>query len=127
MEDEKMKFEVWGREFDIDVVFNNFPGEEVTQIQKQTFENFINNKEKFFADCYEAIKNYCLREYKDEVGDFENIFKFVMPCAIFIKKSVTQRRVIGLLCNFRFDIEHGLAVKFVDECVEEVGAQDIIL
>lgn len=124
---EKMKFDVWGREFELDVVLQHFPGEEVTDIQKQAYDNFISNSQMFFTECFEAIKNYCLREYKDEVGEFDNIFRYVVPVAVFVKNSVTQRRVVGLLCNFRLDIEHGLAVKFVDERVDEVGSQDIIL
>lgn len=124
---EKKKFEVWGREFELDVVLEHFPGEEVTDVQKQAYDNFISNSQMFFTESFEAIKNYCLREYKDEVGEFDNIFRYVVPVAVFVKNSVTQRRVVGLLCNFRLDIEHGLAVKFVDERVEEVGSQDIIL
>lgn len=124
---EKIKFNVWGREFELEIVWDCFPGEQITEIQKQAHANFMQNSEKFFSDSFEAIKKYCLREYTNEVGEFDNIFKFVLPVAVLIKRSVTQKRVVGLLCNFRFDIEHGLAVKFVDESVDEVGSQDIIL
>ena len=124
---EKKKFLIWGREIELEVVMNCFPGEQVTEIQKQAYDNFMAHSEMFFEESFNAIKNYCQREYKEEVGEFDNIFKYVIPTAVYIKNSVTQRRVIGLLCNFRFDFEHGLAVRFVDEKVEEVGTQDIVL
>ena len=38
-----------------------------------------------------------------------------------------EERVFAILCNYKFDIEHGLAVVYENEKFKTVGAQDITL
>ena len=79
-------------------------------------------------DAYLLIKEYCLNNYPTLVIDnFENIFRYVKPKQLYIKRSVTKKRIAGLLCNFKFDIEHGLAVYIEEGKVSKVDSQDIIL
>lgn len=50
-----------------------------------------------------------------------------MPKQIYIKRYVTNKRILALLCNFKFDLEHRLAVVFENGKFKEVEPQDIIL
>lgn len=128
MLDENIRFNIWGREFDLEIDYDRFEGEDITSTQKDTYKEFIDNSEQIFSDAYAMIKEYCEKNYSSLVTDnFENIFRYVKPKQLYIKRSVTMKRIAGLLCNFRFDIENGLAIYIEDGKVTKVGPQDIIL
>lgn len=123
-----IEFEIWGRTLPIKISYDCFDGEEITSIQKETYNQFDQNKEKILNDAFGIIKDYCLTNYSDQITDgFENIFRYVKPKELYIKRSVTGKKIAGLLCNFKFDIEHGLAVYIEDGNVIKVGSQDIVL
>lgn len=123
-----MDIEVWGRVLPIKINYDCFEGEEITDVQRETYDQFLQNSEKLLGDSFNAIKNYCMAEYSEQiVDDFENIFKYVKPKELYIKRSVTGKRIAGLLCSFKFDMEHGLAVYIEEGSVSKVGPQDIIL
>ena len=49
-----------------------------------------------------------------------------MPRYLFLPK-VQKRRTVALMCDYRFDPEHGLALVFENEKLKEIGSQDLIL
>lgn len=55
-----------------------------------------------------------------------NIFKYVVPKAIFIKRD-HQKHIFALMCHFKLDMEHGLALVFQENKLVKIGAEDIIL
>ena len=73
----------------------------------------------------DELREYCLANGVDEEG-MPNVFRFVMPTEIYLD-SVTNHRVVALMCEYRPDPEHGLAIVFEDERLREIGPQDIIL
>ena len=54
-----------------------------------------------------------------------DIFKYVIPEAIYVKRN-KRKHQIALLCNYRFDEEHGIAITYEDEKLKKIGTQDII-
>ena len=128
MLDENIRLNIWGREFYLEIVYDRFEGEDITSTQKDTYKEFIDNTEQIFHDAHFMIKEYCEKIYSSLVTDnFENIFKYVIPKQLYIKRSVTKKRIAGLLCNFKFDMDNGLAIYIEDGKVTKVGPQDIIL
>lgn len=128
MLDTNIRLNIWGREFDLEIDYDKFEGENITSIQEDTYIEFIDNAEQIFVDAYSMIKEYCEKKYSSLVTDnFENIFKYVIPKQLYIKRSVTKKRIAGLLCNFKFDMDNGLAVYIEDGKATKVGSQDIIL
>ena len=121
----KQKLLIWGREFDLDIVFNNYPGEDIVENENLVVENLSSID---FSDSLEPIKQYILKYYSDnlEEKDISNIFKYVIPRRILVIKDVSKR-VFAVMCNFKFDMEHGLAILYENEQYKEVGAQDIVL
>lgn len=115
---------IWNRELDLEVVFDCYAGEEILQLQKDAFESFSSNIDTINAS-EEAVKQYCLENNRTAIEDdhIENIFKYVVPQSIFIKRDGR----IAIMCDYRFDMEHGLAVVFNGNTLEEIGTQDIIL
>lgn len=128
MLNETITFNIWGRNIDLEIIYDCFEGEEITTIQKDTLKELKDNAAEIFNRAYISIRDYCLNNYSEQItDDFENIFRYIKPKQIYIKRSVTNKRIAGLLCSFRFDTENGLAVYIEEGKVIKVGTQDIIL
>lgn len=122
----KVKIIIWDREFDIEVRYSCYPGEEITQTQKDALTKFCEDTE-MIADCIQKVKKYIANASDGslEANDIENIFKYVMPKYLYIPRS--DKRTIAVMFNFKFDIENGIAVVFKNEKFDEIGEQDIVL
>lgn len=121
----KVKCTIWNREFELNVVFQNFPGEEVTANQ----EKISDSLESFDFDISLAkVKEYIIKWNSEEVGSLEisNIFKYVIPKSVLIPRE-DEKQIFALMCNYKFDMEHGMAIVFENGKLKEVGPQDIIL
>ena len=118
----KQKITIWGRDLELNVVFDCYKGEEVTDIQKDALKNFLAHPE-LLNECKNKVEEYCKKSHPDI--DFENIFRFVVPQAIFISRS--NEHLIGIMCAYKFDLEHGLAIVFRNEVFDKIGTQDIII
>lgn len=115
---------IWNRDFDLDVVYDCYAGEDILDEQKKAFKAFLANK-KMIDSSKVNVERYCLSQNKAEIGSdtIENIFKYVMPASIYVKRD----GCVAIMCRYRFDEEHGIAVVFGEGKVKEVGPQDIIL
>ena len=128
MNNECLNLDIWGRNCELEIIFDCFEGESLTAIQEKTFEDIKDNYKHIFDDSFSLIKEYCLENYSSLITDnFENIFRYIKPKQIYIKRSITKKRIAGILCSFRFDIENGLAVYIEEGKAVKVGTQDIIL
>lgn len=122
---ENVKVIVWGREFDLSVKLQNFPDEDILDIQRETIEKIADID---YSNAKEKTEGYIEKYYSAELGEegITNIFKYVMPKYVLVARE-EDSRTFALMCNFKFDMEHGLAIVFKNEVCEEVGLQDIIL
>lgn len=120
------KLLIWNREFDLRVVFDSYD-EEVLPIQEQALKEFL-KAENTIQESKNQLEKYILNdEYAEIEGDsIDNIFKYVIPTDIYIPRT-SETRTVALLCDYRFDEEHGLAIVFENEHFKEIGEQDIVL
>ena len=120
------KLLIWNREFDLRVVFDSYD-EEVLPIQEQALEAFL-KAENTIQESKKQLEKYILNdEYAEIEGNsIDNIFKYVIPTDIYIPRT-PETRTVALLCDYRFDEEHGLAIVFENEQFKEIGEQDIVL
>ena len=123
-----IEMDFWGRTHSIDLVFRVFPDGIVDDIQLSAYEEFLGKREEILQEVYTKLKEYVVENYPDDekISDF-NIFRYYKPKAIFVKNSITQKRVIGIFFSFRFDMENDIVAYIEDEKVIEIGTQDIIL
>ena len=123
----KVSIEIWERQFDLNVVFDCYSGESVTQEQLDALNKFISNS-KWIANAKKDVEKYCKKQVLRDDGNQkkDNIFSYIKPEAVFIKRDKTKPRG-ALMCKYRYDPEHGLAVVFDTNGKVTVGAQDIIL
>ena len=122
----KINTEIWGREFELPVIIKQFKGKEITDIQKESVDRFEKNL-NILNDAKAEVEKYIIDNGLKENGinEVDNIFKYVIPKSISVPKS--KKRVVALMCNFKFDMEHGLAIVFEDEKLKKIGPQDIVL
>lgn len=122
----KINTEIWGRGFELPVIIKQFKGKEITDIQKEAVDRFEKNL-NILNDAKAEVEKYIIDNGLKENGinEVDNIFKYVIPKSISVPKS--KKRVVVLMCNFKFDMEHGLAIIFEDEKLKEVGPQDLVL
>ena len=115
------KLNIWGREFKLDVNYEMVDEEKITTKQKETRESFCNNS-KELLDNPNFIIEYCYKNAGNQIdGKIENIFKYVIPQELFIGEGR-----VCLMCNYRFDLEHGLAIVFENNKLVKVCPQDEI-
>ncbi len=122
----KVRTQIWGREFELPVIIKQFKGKEITDTQKEAVERLEQNLD-IFNLAKDEVEKYIIDSGLKEKGinEIDNIFKYVIPKSISVPKS--KKRVLALMCNFKFDMEHGLSIIFENEKLKEVGSQDLIL
>ncbi|WP_458458737.1 DUF6985 domain-containing protein [Pseudobutyrivibrio sp.] len=122
----KIKLNIWDRNFELPMSVKTFKGKEPTDAQKEAVAKFEANTNMISAVQNEVEKYILAHGLKENgIDKVDNIFKYVIPKAIVVPKA--KNRVVGLICNFKFDEEHGLAVVFENEKFKKIGAQDIVL
>ena len=121
------KITVWGRETELEIVFDCYGDEEPLPVQQEALNAFLKDRDALLDDALTRIKEYCLQRDGDRIGgSVDNIFRYVKPKALFLKRD-SARRTVALLCAYRFDPENGLAAVFRDERFSAVGTENIIL
>lgn len=119
------KITIWGREFNLKVIFDVYEGEHVLDIQKEAVDAFTKAAGEILCS-YKELEKYCIKQDADRIdAPIKNIFKYVMPQALYIKRN-EKKRVVSLLCNYRFDEENGIALTYENEKLKHIGTQDDI-
>ena len=114
---------IWGRTFKLEVVYDCYSGEEVLDIQREALGEFMNANTEIDLSL-NRVKDYCLTHDSDNIGyEIDNIFKFVVPKSIFVKR--TDEHIVALICNYKFN-EHELAIVFKNGRLFDIGSGDII-
>ena len=116
---------ILGREFELDVSFQNYPGEKITESQLSTLQ-MVQTVD--YDSAKDGVKEYIRTYFSNELGDdnLDNIFRFVMPKSILIPREEKPGK-FAILCNFKLDMEHGIAVVFENWKYKTAGPQDLIL
>ena len=118
---------IWGRSFTLPVEYCCYKGETVTDKQIAAIDAFPTH-----MDWVEKAKNMVEAYCKEQVMEDEentkkdNIFSYVKPMCLYITREENHPR-IALMCKYRYDPEHGLAVVFSHDGHVDIGAQDIVL
>ena len=117
---------IWGREFDLSVYYDCYGDEEILPEQRSAFEMVLKNedlldKAKDYVEQYNT--EHLAEEHENEQKD--NIFNYIKPDYFYVKREDAPR--VALMCKYRYDPEHGLAIVFDAEGKIQVGIQDIIL
>ena len=114
---------------------------ETTQIE--AYKKFIQQKSKLLKNCekdtYKYYQEIC-SDYRDRFGnrskdklapivktqnDLNNLIE--PKQLLFPTVFGSDIREFGILCECTWEVEHGLAIKYQNEEIVEIGDQDIII
>ena len=123
----KVKLNIWDREFDIEVVYDKYSNETVLTAQEKALEDFMRATEEIRSSLA-IVKEYCLSNNREEIaGDYiDNIFKYVIPKYLYVARD-NENHTVAIMCDYRYDEENGIAIVFKNEKFLQIGKQDIIL
>ena len=123
----KTKMNIWGREVNLETVFDCYEGEQVLDFQKKVEAEFVKKATDITNDSLSNLKEYCLKINRDEIGTgIDNIFRFVMPKSLFIKRT-NKDRIVALMCAYKFNPDDGIALVFKNGELFEIGTENIII
>lgn len=131
---------LFGQVQELQLAVNGNYADGFEMIQQDAYKRFTRKQKSLLRAAEKALfdyyHEYC-EEYRDRFGEFADewapIVKTRSEFARIVKPSslyfpwATSSRTVGLLLECTWDTSHGLAVKFVDEEVAEVGSQDIVI
>ena len=112
-------------------------------VQIEAYKNFIQNKDELLRKCEEDTYRYYQKINSDYSAQFGDDFKDKLAPIIKTQKELNNLiepkellftrvfgrsiREFGILCECSWEIEHGLAIKYQNEEIIEIGYQDIII
>lgn len=120
---------IWGRQFTLDLYYEGARKEDPSQNQKKAFSVFQNTSMEIDKSC-QNVKEYVLHDSPEqfEGKPIENIFRYVVPAYIYIPQSRDdEHETVIIMCDYKFDPEHGLAVVFENGKFVRVCPQDDVL
>lgn len=119
----KIKVDIWNRSFELRVVSDENDMNSISEKQKEVIDDlFVKNKE--VLEDFSEIFEYCKKKNKEEICS-DNIFKYVMPKYLYIID--TENKCVAIMCDYKFDMEHGIAVVYENDKLTKVVEQDYIL
>jgi len=122
---DRVNIDIWGRNFELRIIYDCFDDEEILESQKEVLEDFLDNP-GVIDQAKMAVVEYCKKYEHGEKWKIDDIFSYVRPSAIFVVRAENIRQ-LAILCDYKFDPEHGLAIVFENLKIKMIGPQDIVL
>ena len=139
----RYSYELFGKVVNVKLVVPCDEGDEIEPAQREAFSAFNAMRDELTKQAEAAIFTYYqseVDEWRDQVGEESadslaplisqpaELASLIEATDIIIQRTYdSEDRVVGLLFSCSWDPELGLAVKFLNEEIEEVGPQDIVL
>ena len=122
----KVDMNIWGRDFDLKVEFDCYRGEKVTKSKEEALKKIIKNID-LINKSKKMLEKYCEKSvYADnENQKKDNVFSYIKPDYIFVKREDKPR--VAIMCKYKYDMEHGLAIVFEESGNITIELQDEIL
>ncbi len=122
-----LKANIWGRSFSLPIVYDCYEGETITRAQIDAVESFASHLD-WIDRAKKQVETYCQERVSADDKNLkkDNIFSYIMPESFFVKREKDHPRV-ALMCQYRYDPEHGLAIVFSKDGHVDIGSQDIVL
>lgn len=123
---EFVELTIWDREFSLPVYFDCYKDEKILDIQIESLKVFCEHSE-WLSKSKHVVVRYCFNAVLKDDGNTQkdNIFSYIKPESIYVKREEKPR--VALLCKYRYELEHGLALIFSSDGEVTIGSQDMIL
>lgn len=123
--DNKLRLSLWGRVFDLSVEYECYDGDVITEDQIKAVKNLSEHPE-WIEKAKKMVEDYCREDVvsDQENKDKENIFSYIRPIDILVKSGKYVRA--GIICDYRYNEEDGIAIAFYLDGRIKVGEQGIM-
>ena len=117
---------VWGRSTSLRIEYDCYDGEEITVAQENAVKQFLSQGECIMK-AKAQVEEFCREQVQADAENDkkDNVFSYIKPDYLFVKREDRPR--VAIMCKYRYDMEHGLAIVFETDGTVTVGPQDIIL
>lgn len=120
--------DIFGRRRDVVLIVQTFGDHEISDNQRDTFEDFEKNKVKIISDVENDVFNYCKDSFDPAANAVSDVAGLVDLLKIKIMSTdVGEDREIGFIFGASFDPELGVGVLVSNGKVKDVDVQDIVL
>lgn len=115
---------IWGRDYSLPVKYDCYPGEVITEQQISMVSKFIKHPE-WIDNAKVMIEKYCKADLIEDDNNKkkDNIFSYIHPHYLYVNRR-NQGDAIYLICDYRYDEEHGLAIGFSKDGSIVLGSED---
>lgn len=122
----ELNISIWERAFLLPIEYDCYDDEVMTDAQKSAVKILAMHPERIVSAKVQ-VERFCRKEVLEdsENNKKDNIFSYVKPEYLFVKHEDKPR--VAIMCKYRYDMEHGLAIVFSNDGDITVGSQDIIL
>lgn len=134
---------LFGESINVQLVIPCDEGDDIEDVQRAAFLAFDSNKDAYVQQAERAIFDHYMAvcddyrarlgvEFADKlapvIAEMNQIKELIKATQVVIQQSFKSGdRVVGLMFTCSWEPELGLAVKFMNEHIDEVGPQDIVL
>ena len=139
----EIEVNIFGKTCKLELIIEKFENEEFEEIQHEAYQKFMQNIEgilkqgeeaafKYYLDVFQDYRDRSDDESKDKIAPViksqDELYELIEPTTLLFPAVFGRDvREFGILCECRWEVEHGLAVKYHNEKVVEAGYQDIII
>lgn len=115
------KIVIWDRTFNLPINFDCYDDEEILDLQLDAIKEF-----KLSKDSQEECKDALIKRIKRNGSiDVDNVFKYVRPIELYVQRN-KKKKIVGIICAYKLDMEHGLALVFENNNFSKIGGQDVL-
>ncbi len=119
------KYNIWGKEFKLRVLFECQGDKKPTKIQYQALEMFDNELSKnngnkgintiqHYLDSQKEIMSFISNlDGIDDVDTKCSILEYLTPTEIIVLNE--KDRMVEIACDFKLDLEHSISIRFKNE------------
>jgi hypothetical protein len=136
----KEKLKLFNQEYDVNLIVQGEQEDEISDIQRKTYELFksfeneiLNKVENEIFNYYQNVYEEYRSMYDDEADEYapiiessDDLIKLVTPQSIMICND-QENRIINLLFLTKWDKEMGIGIQLVNERIVLVGTQCEVL
>jgi hypothetical protein len=119
-----LEIKLWGKEETLPIEYNCYDGESITEQQIDAINNLQEHLE-FFDYTLDQLIGFLRNRGCDTELSEENIYDYVQPQCIFVKREAEKPRV-ALMCQSVLE-EDGIAVIISEEGTITVSTQDMLI
>lgn len=122
----KANLVIWGKQFSMPVQYAGPAEPEASADLDQAIQAFIADSADITSKSILKLKAY-IKGKAETIGSVapENLFDSITPQMLLVTIDEGDA-LIALLCGFKFDPEHDIALIFRNNSLDEVGNQDLI-